>query len=67
MAQQDNTADDTKRREELRREAKRKGYLLRRSQRHDESYGLYVLIHDSKVIGCPVRRQHPTRSRAGRV
>ena len=54
MAQQDNTTDDTKRIEDrLRREAKRKGYLLRRSQRHDESNGLYVLIHDSKGNRLP--------------
>ncbi len=34
--------------DQVRRDAERKGYLLRRSRLHDESNGLYVLVVDSR-------------------
>jgi len=40
----------------VRREAKRQGYLLRKSRRRDpqaEDYGLYVLVGDSKGNRLP--------------
>lgn len=38
---------------QVRREAKCNGYLLRRSRLHDESNGLYVLVGDSRGNRLP--------------
>ena len=37
----------------VRRDAKRRGYLLRRSRRQGESQGLYVLVPDSRGNRSP--------------
>ena len=37
----------------VRREARRKGYLLRRSRLHDDSNGLYILVGDSRGNRLP--------------
>ena len=49
----------------VRREARRKGYLLRRSRRHDDSNGLYLLVGDSRGNRLPGAAAAPSAFRRG--
>jgi hypothetical protein len=49
----------------VRREARRKGYLLRRSRLHDDSNGLYLLVGDSRGNRLPGAAAAPNAFRRG--